>query len=134
MTWYAFIHPLLAVGTTVLGLITAQTSLSKMNDWDFPLRKQRSRTVIFFLLCVANFGIGLFVNIALAGLHKGIKLTAHLPLSIVVLTITFLAALVTFTRGKPGEVSPLMRYHSVLTTLALALVLTMGFLGLIQLF
>lgn len=134
MAWYAFIHPVLAVAALGVGLVTAQTSLSRINDWDFPLRKQRSRTITFFLLCVANFGTGLFVNTALRDAGRGIKLTAHLPLSIAVLVITFVAALVTFLRSKLGEVSPLMRYHSVLTTVALALILTMGFLGLITLF
>jgi hypothetical protein len=134
MAWYAFIHPVLAVAALGIGLVTAQTSLSKISDWDFPLRKQRSRTITFFLLCVANFGTGLFVNTALRDAGRGIKLTAHLPLSIAVMAITFVAALVTFSRSKLGEVSPLMRYHSVLTTIALALILTMGFLGLIALF
>ncbi len=134
MAWYAFVHPVLVVGALVLGLITAQTGLSKVNDWDFPLRKQRTRTIVFFLLCVVNFGVGLFVNTVLRGVHKGIQMTAHLPFSIAVLVLALLAALVTFSPSQPGKVSPLLRYHSILTTIALALILTMGFIGLINLF
>jgi hypothetical protein len=134
MAWYAFIHPVFAVGALVLGLITAQTSLSKVNDWDFPLRKQRTRSIVFFLLCVVNFSAGLFVNTVLRGVHKGIQMTAHLPFSIAVLALSLLAALVTFGPSKPGSVSPLLRYHSILTAIALALILTMGFIGLIMLF
>jgi hypothetical protein len=134
MAWYVFVHPVLALGALAIGLVTAQTSLSKANDWDFPLRKQRTRSVIFFLLCVVNFSAGLFVNTVLKGVHKGIELTAHLPMSIIVLVLTLLAALVAFSPGKPGKPSPLMRYHSIITTIALALILTMGFIGIIALF
>jgi hypothetical protein len=134
MPWYGFIHPLLAVATIALGLVTAQTSLTKSADWDFPLRRQRSRSIIFVLLCVGNFAIGLFVNVALRGLHKGVKITGHLPLSIFVLVAAFLAALVTFARSRPGEISPLMRWHAMLSIAALAVILTMAFLGGLSLF
>jgi hypothetical protein len=79
MPWYGFIHPLLAVATVWLGLVTAQTSLSKISDWDFPLRRQRGRTIVFFMLCIANFAVGLFVNVALRDIHKGVKITGHVP-------------------------------------------------------
>jgi Mn2+/Fe2+ NRAMP family transporter len=134
MPWYGFIHPVLAVVAVGLGLVTAQTSLSKISDWDFPLRRQRGRSIVFFLLCVANFAIGLFVNVALRGIHKGVTITGHLPLSIFVLVAAFLAVLVTFARGRPGEISPLMRWHSLLSIAALAVILTMGFLGALSLF
>ena len=112
---------LLVIVTLGLGLVTAQTSLSKISDWDFPLRRQRGRSIIFFLLCVANFAVGLFVNVALRDIHKGVKITGHLPL-------------VTFARSRPGELSPLMRWHSMLSIAALAVILTMGFLGGLSLF
>jgi hypothetical protein len=134
MPWYGFIHPLLAIVALGLGLVTAQTSLSKVSDWDFPLRRQRGRTIIFFLLCVANFAVGLFVNLVLRNIHKGVKITGHLPLSIFVLVAAFLAVLVTFARSRPGELSPLMRWHSILSIAALAVILTMGFLGGLTLF
>ena len=134
MPWYGFIHPLLVIVTLGLGLVTAQTSLSKISDWDFPLRRQRGRSIIFFLLCVANFAVGLFVNVALRDIHRGVKITGHLPLSIFVLVATFLAVLVTFARSRPGELSPLMRWHSMLSIAALAVILTMGFLGGLSLF
>jgi len=129
MPWYGFIHPLLALGTLWLGLVTAQTSLSKVSDWDFPLRRQRNRSIVFLLLCVANFGLGLFVNTALRGIHKPVRMPGHVVLSIVVLSTAFLAALVTFTRSKPGETPPLMRWHAVLSIIAVASILTMAFLG-----
>ena len=134
MPWYGFIHPLLAIVALWLGLVTAQTSLSKISDWDFPLRRQRGRSITFFLLCVANFAVGLFVNVALRDIHKGVKITGHLPLSIFVLVAAFLAVLVTFARSRPGELSPLMRWHSMLSIAALAVILTMGFLGGLGLF
>jgi hypothetical protein len=133
MPWYGFIHPLLAIVALGLGLVTAQTSLSKISDWDFPLRRQRSRSISFLLLCVANFGLGLVVNIALRGIHKGVTITGHVPLSIVVLVAAFLAALVTFTRSQPGETPPLMRWHAILSIAAVAVILTMGFLGALKL-
>lgn len=134
MPWFGFIHPVLAIATLALGLVTAQTSLSKISDWDFPLRRQRSRSITFLLLCVANFGLGLFVGTALREIHKSVKITGHLPLSIIVLVAAFLAALVTFARSRPGEISPLMRWHSILLIAAVALILTMGFLGGLNLF
>ncbi len=134
MPWYGFIHPLLAIPTIWLGLVTAQTSLTKISDWDFPLRRQRYRSIIFVLLCVGNFAIGLFVNVALRGLHRGVKITGHLPLSIFVLAAALLAALITFARGRPGETPPIMRWHAVLSIATVAVILTMGFLGALNLF
>jgi Mn2+/Fe2+ NRAMP family transporter len=134
MPWYGYMHPAMVVITFGLGLATAQTSISKMNDWDFPMRRQRSRTIVFFLLCLANFAVGLFVNTALRGIHHGVKLTAHLPVSIAVMVVAFAAALVTFARSRPGEVATVMRWHSILMVACLALVLTMGFLSALILF
>ena len=129
MPWYGFIHPLLAIVTLGLGLVMAQTSLSRVSDWDFPLRRQRSRSITFVLLCVANFATGLFVNVAMREIHKEVKITGHLPLSIFVLVAALSAALITFTRSKPGETPPLMRWHAVLSIAAIAVILTMAFLG-----
>jgi len=128
MPWYGFIHPLLALGTFVLGLVTAQTSLSKVSDWDFPMRRQRSRSIAFLLLCIANFVLGLLVNMGLRSVHKGVALSGHMSLSIVALVAAFIAALLTFTRSQPGQTPPQMRWHAVLTILATALILTMAFL------
>jgi hypothetical protein len=128
MPWYGFIHPVLALGTLVLGLVTAQTSLSKVSDWDFPMRRQRSRAIAFLLLCIANFVIGLLVNMGLRGIRKGVVLSGHMTLSIVVLVAAFVAALVTFARSEPGKTPPQMRWHAILTVLATALILTMVFL------
>ncbi len=108
--------------------MTAQVSLSKVSDWDFPMRRQRSRSIAFLLLCIANFVIGLFVNMGLRVIHKEVALSGHLTLSIVVLVAAFVAALITFTRSQPGQTPPQMRWHAVLTVLATALILTMAFL------
>jgi hypothetical protein len=128
MPWYVFIHPLLAIGTIALGLVTAQTSLSKVSDWDFPMRRQRSRSIYFLMLCIVNFIIGLLVNMGLRNIHKGIVLPGHLTVSIIVLVAAFLAAIVTFTRSQPGQTPPHMRWHAVLLIAAIALMLTMTFL------
>jgi hypothetical protein len=129
MPWYGFIHPALAIGTLALGLVTAQTSLSKVSDWDFPMRRQRSRTIIFLLLCIANFVMGLFVNMGLRGIHKGVVLSGHMTLSIIVLIAALGAALITFTRSEPGQTPPHMRWHATLTIVAVALMLTMTFIA-----
>ncbi len=134
MPWYAFIHPLLAIGTLVLGLVTAQTSLSKVTEWDFPMRRQRNRTIAFLLLCIANFVMGLIVSMALQTMHKGIALSGHMPLSIVVLVVAFVATLLTFTRSEPGQTPPHMRWHATLLAAAVALILTMAFLTALKLF
>jgi hypothetical protein len=128
MPWYAFIHPALAIGTLALGLVTAQVSLSKVSEWDFPMRRQRSRSIFFLLLCIANFIMGLFVNMGLRGIHKGIELSGHLTLSIVALVAALIAALITFTRSEPGKTPPQMRWHATLMVAAVALMLTMTFL------
>ena len=128
MPWYAFIHPLLALGTFALGLVTAQTSLSKVSDWDFPMRRQRNRSITFLMLCIANFGMGLIVNLGLRNIHKGITLSGHMTLSIIVLIAALGAALVTFTRSQPGQTPPQMRWHAILMIAAVALILTMTFL------
>ena len=128
MPWYGFIHPLLALGTIALGLVTAQTSLSKVSDWDFPMRRQRSRSISFLMLCIVNFIIGLFANMGLRSIHKGVVLSGHLTLSIIVLVAALIAALVTFTRSEPGKTPPHMRWHATLLIAAVALMLTMTFL------
>jgi hypothetical protein len=128
MPWYGFIHPALAIGTMVLGLVTAQTSLSRVSDWDFPMRRQRSRSISFLMLCIANFVMGLFVNMALRSIHRGVVLSGHRTLSIVVLIAAFVAALLTFTSSEPGQTPPHMRWHAILMVAAVALMLTMTFL------
>ena len=128
MPWYGFIHPILAIGTIALGLVTAQTSLSKVSDWDFPMRRQSSRSIFFLMLCIANFVMGLFVSMCLRSIHKGVVLSGHLTLSIIVLIAAFGAALVTFTRSEPGKTPPHMRWHAILIIVAVALMLTMTFL------
>jgi heme A synthase len=128
MPWYGFIHPALAIGSIALGLVTAQTSLSRVSDWDFPMRRQRSRSISFLMLCITNFVIGLLVNIGLRNIHKGVVLSGHMTLSIIVLVAAFLAALVTFTRSEPGKTPPQMRWHAILMVAAVALMLTQTFL------
>jgi hypothetical protein len=128
MPWYGFIHPLIAIGSIALGLVTAQTSLSKVSDWDFPMRRQRSRTIYFFLLCIVNFVMGLLVNLALRGIHQGVVLSGHLTLSIIVMVLALGATLLTFTRSEPGQTPPHMRWHATFMVAAVALILTMGFL------
>lgn len=128
MPWYGFIHPLLAIGTLALGLVTAQTSLSRVSDWDFPMRRQRSRSIYFLMLCIVNFIIGLFVNMGLRNIHKGVVVSGHMTLSIIVLVAALGAALLTFTRSEPGQTPPHMRWHATLMIAAVALMLTMTFL------
>ncbi len=128
MPWYGLIHPALAIGTFALGLVTAQTSLSKVSDWDFPMRRQRSRSIAFLMLCIANFVMGLLVNMGLRSIHKGVVLSGHITLSIIVMVAAFGAALITFTRSQPGQTPPHMRWHATLTIAAIALILTMAFL------
>ena len=108
--------------------MTAQTSLSKVSDWDFPMRRQRSRSIAFLMLCIANFVMGLLVNMGLRSIHKGVVLSGHITLSIIVMVAAFGAALITFTRSQPGQTPPHMRWHATLTIAAIALILTMAFL------
>ena len=128
MPWYGFIHPALAIGTLALGLVTAQTSLSRVSDWDFPMRRQRSRSIAFLMLCIANFVMGLLVNMGLRGIYKGVELAGHMTLSIIVLIAALGAALLTFTRSEPGKTPPHMRWHATILIAAVALMLTMTFL------
>jgi heme A synthase len=128
MPWYGFIHPVIAIGTIALGLVTAQTSLSKVSDWDFPMRRQRSRSIAFLMLCIAGFIIGLLVNMGLRNIHKGVVLSGHMTLSLIVLIAAFGAALLTFTGSEPGKTPPHMRWHATLVVAAVALMLTMTFL------
>jgi hypothetical protein len=128
MPWYGFIHPIMAIGSIALGLVTAQTSLSGVSDWNFPMRRQRSRSITFLMLCIANFVIGLLVNMGLRNTHKGVVLSGHMTLSIIVLIAAFMAALVTFARSEPGKTPPHMRWHAILMIAAVALMLTMTFL------
>jgi hypothetical protein len=128
MPWYGFIHPVIAIGSIALGLVTAQTSLSKVSDWDFPMRRQRSRSIAFLMLCIANFVMGLLVNMGLRNIHKGVVLSGHMTLSIIVLIAAFGAALLTFTRSESGKTPPHMRWHATFVVAAVALMLTMTFL------
>ena len=128
MPWYGFIHPVIAIGSIALGLVTAQTSLSKVSDWDFPMRRQRSRSIAFLMLCIANFVMGLLVNMGLRNIHKDVVLSGHMTLSIIVLIAAFGAALLTFTRSESGKTPPHMRWHATFVVAAVALMLTMTFL------
>ncbi|MEO0085880.1 MAG: hypothetical protein ABIK37_04545, partial [candidate division WOR-3 bacterium] len=131
MPFYAFLHPVLAVATLVWGIVIAQVSLQRMADWDFPLRRVRARTIVYFLLCAANFGAGLLFNALLSS--RKLVLPAHLTLGIVVCVLALLALLATLVPGKPGHLPGLMRWHPVLTVASLALIITQGFLTALRL-
>ena len=134
MPWYGFIHPILALGTMVYGVRVAQVSMSRVLDWDFPLRRQRAHSIVFFLLCVANLVIGYLAN---AGMGEGqqVKLTFHVPLAFIVVIMSVFAGLVTFTRSrKPGEVSGLMKFHHWLIFIPAVIILAMAMTGLLALF
>lgn len=135
MPWYGFLHPALAIYTMVYGIITAQTSVRRLTDWDFPLRRQRTRSTVFFLLCVANMVLGFIVRIILRAGFRDVKLTFHVPLAITTIALALLASLVTFGQPKkPGELPGLMRLHPWLIVVAVVIIMTMGFLGLLSAF
>jgi hypothetical protein len=134
MPWYGFIHPILAVGTMYFGVRVAQVSMSRVLEWDFPLRKQRVNSIIFFLLCVANLVVGYVANAAM-GEGDQVKLTLHVPMAFAVVILSALAGLVTFTRSrKPGEVSGPMKIHHWLIFIPAVIILAMGMTGLLALF
>ncbi len=134
MPWYGFIHPVLAILTLIYGLNIGKVSLSRLGEWDFPLRRVRRRTFIFALLTILNLGLGLLVNTVLAGRGQRVELVAHLPLAILVSASALLATLVTFSKGPLGELPPRMRWHPILITIGLALIMTMGFIALLKIF
>lgn len=135
MPWYGYIHPVLAIATMVYGVKIAQVSVARLLEWDFPLRQQRNRTVIFFLLCIANLVLGLLVNSLLRGQGRGVNLTFHLPLAIIICVLALLATLVTFARPRqPGEVPGLMKFHPWLVVLPVVGIMTAGFIGLLAAF
>ncbi|MEO0079411.1 MAG: hypothetical protein ABIK44_01880 [candidate division WOR-3 bacterium] len=134
MPWFGFIHPALALFTLFYGLRIGQTSLTKLADWDFPLRVMRARTLRYFLLTVANLILGFVFQIVLAAQGRPVRLLGHLPLAIAVVLLTLFADLATFGRQKPGELPRMIRWHPILVIASLALILTMGFTGLLKLF
>ena len=134
MPWYGFIHPILAIVTLIIGMLIGQVSLTKINDWDFPLRRQRSRSILFFVLCAANFLIGLLAAILIRGGGGKVKLAGHIPLAVAAMLFSMLAALVTFTKSKPGDLSGSMRMHPLLILAALACVFTMGLIAVLAIF
>lgn len=134
MPWYGFIHPVLALVTLVYGLTIGKVSLSRLDEWDFPLRQVRKRTFIFALLTILNLGLGLLVNAILAGKGRGVHLVAHLALAILVAALALLATLVTFSKSRPGQLPPTMRWHPILLVASLALIMTMGFIVVLKVF
>ncbi|UCG44221.1 MAG: hypothetical protein JSU73_06345 [candidate division WOR-3 bacterium] len=135
MPWYGFIHPLLAIATLVFGIMIAQTSMSRTEYWDFPLRRQRTRSIVYFLLCVANLVMGFLFATALRGRGVDVKLSLHVPLAIAATATALLAAAITFTRSRrPGELPGVMRYHGWFVAVSLAIVLTMAFTGVLAVF
>lgn len=132
--WYGLIHPALAVFTLGYGLRIAQIALSRINDWDYPLRQQRNRTITYLLLCVGNFVTGMFFATIIRGRGLELKLPGHLVLSVIVLGVTALATVVTFGRSRMGEVAPITRLHPILMVISLTGVLTQGILTLLRVF
>jgi uncharacterized membrane protein YidH (DUF202 family) len=134
MPWYGFIHPLLAIGTIAYGVVTAQTSLARINEWNFPLRKQRYRSIIFLVMVVANFVVGFIVTAFIRGPGRELKLPGHRPLAIIAIILAIAAALVTFSKNQRGEVSSTMRLHPIIMIVTLVVVFTMGFITILSLF
>ncbi|MEO0071367.1 MAG: hypothetical protein ABIK39_04715 [candidate division WOR-3 bacterium] len=133
MPWYGFIHPVLAVLTLIYGIILGQVSLSRLGEWDFPLRRVRTQTIIYFSLVVVNLFLGLWISTILSGRGEEVKIFGHLPLAIISTALIFLAALVTFGRSQPGKLTPFMRWHPIVVVLSLALIMTMGFTAILKL-
>jgi len=135
MPWYGWIHPVLAVGTMIYGVRIAQVSVSRLLEWNFPLRQQRTRTIIFFLLCVANLVLGFVVNAALRGQGRGVELTFHVPLAFIISGLSLFATVVTFARPRrAGEVPGLMKLHPWLVVIPVVGIMTAGFIGLLYAF
>ncbi len=135
MPWYGFIHPVFALLTMVYGIGIARLSMSKVDAWDFPLRRVRTRTVVYFLLCVVNLVLGYLISAAIQGRGVEVKLTAHVPLAIASVVLALAAAIFTFTRSRiPGQVSPLMKFQGWLLAVSLSAILTMAFTGVLALF
>jgi hypothetical protein len=135
MPWYGFIHPVVAIATLVFGIMIAQTSMSRTEYWDFPLRRQRTRSTVYFLLCVANLIMGFLFAAEMRGRGVDVKLSLHIPLAIAATAMAVLAAAITFTRSRrAGELPGIMRYHGWFVAISLAMVLTMAFTGVLALF
>ena len=135
MPWHGYIHPLLALITLAHGIWTARIGMSKVLDWDYPLRRQRGRSVVFLLLCVANLVFGFAANALLRGQDAAVHLTMHLPLAVAVTALALVAVIFTLIRPKrPGELSGPMKVHHWLMVIASVMVLTMALTGLLRLF
>jgi hypothetical protein len=132
--WFGYLHPLLSLATLVYGLRIAQVSLTRINDWDYPLRQQRNRTIAYFLFCVANFLLGLLFASLIRGRGTELALPGHMALSFVVLGVTAVATVVTFGKTRMGEVAQITRIHPVLMVISLTGVLTLAFLTGLRLF
>ncbi len=132
MPWYGFIHPLMALGTFVYGLFIGQVSMTKLDDWDFPLRRVKKRTLIYFVFTAITGIFGLMVNTIFRSQGRGVVIFAHMPLGIANVLAAFFALIVTMGKRKPGELPPSMRWHPILVVISLALVLTMGFTALLK--
>ncbi|HDQ99623.1 MAG TPA: hypothetical protein ENN51_04985 [candidate division WOR-3 bacterium] len=133
MPWYGYIHPLLALITLAHGIRTARVGMNKVLDWDYPLRRQRNRSIVFLLLCVGNLVLGFSVNVLLRGQDAAVHLTMHLPLAVAVTVLAVVAVICTFIRPKRlGELSGPMRIHHWLLIVASVMVLTMALTGLLR--
>jgi magnesium-transporting ATPase (P-type) len=134
MPWYGFLHPLMAIGTIAFGVVTAQTSLARINEWNFPLRKQRYRSVVLLMMVAVNFVVGFIVTAFIRGPGRELKLPGHRPLAVVAIVLAVLCALVTFTKGKRGELPSPMRLHPVMMMVLLVVMFTMGFITVLSVF
>ncbi|GEM_PF-614035 len=133
MPWYGFLHPIFAIITFVYGATIAQLTLSKLEEWDFPLRRLRQRTLIYFLLTLGNLVLGILFNTILASQGHQVKLLAHIPMAIAVCILALLATFVTHIRTqRPGELPHSIRWHPLFTVASLAIIMTMGLLALLK--
>ncbi|NPV14368.1 hypothetical protein HPY86_05500 [candidate division WOR-3 bacterium] len=132
MPWFGFIHPIMALGTFVYGLFIGQVSMTKLDDWDFPLRRVKKRTLIYFIFTLISGVFGLVVNAILRSQGRGVVIFAHMPLGIATVVAALLAFVVTMGKRKPGELPQSMRWHPVLVVISLALIMTMAFTALLK--
>ncbi len=132
MPWFGFIHPIMALGTFVYGLFIGQVSMTKLDDWDFPLRRVKKRTLIYFVFTAISGIFGLVVNAILRSQGRGVVIFAHMPLGVATVVAALLALVVTTGKRKPGELPQSMRWHPVLVVISLALIMTMAFTALLK--
>lgn len=122
MNWYLYIHPLIQIGTLIIGITNLKIGFNLSKTWTLPVRKHRALGLIFVALLLSGTIIGWQVNRALNNTGMAFYIAGHRFIAWLIIILLFLIMISGFISQKYQHRSQWFRVlHSGLSILLFGL-------------